>query len=276
VRVDTKPTTLLASLTIRWCVVEKTKIRWCDSTWNVMTGCSRISPGCDNCYAESMMEGRFRNAFPNGFVPTFKANKLNQPDSWKTPQRVFVNSLSDIHHDDFTVEQVDAVYDKMVAVDRHDYLVLTKRPQRMAGYFNGADGWLARRNRTEVPSHIWLGCSIESDRYTFRADHLRKIPVTTRFISAEPLLGPLPSLNLDGIGWLIVGGESGNGTHNYRKMDMDWARHLRTLAEQTGTPLFYKQDSGTRTELRTQLDGTTIEQWPHPHPTTRTPTLFPT
>lgn len=249
--------------------MEDTRIRWADVTWNVMTGCSHISPGCDHCYAEVLMLGRFRNAFPHGFKPVLKPNKLDEPRKWKKPSRVFVNSLSDIHHEDFTENEVDQVYDKMREYAQHDYLVLTKRPQRMAAFFLGPAGYLARRGLDRVPGHIWLGTSIELDKYTFRANHLRRIPVDIRFISAEPLLGPLPSLDLTDIDWLIVGGESGNGSRNFRPMDHDWAIELRDMARAAGTAFFFKQSAAVRTEMGIELAGEVIEEWPAPPPVER-------
>src|SRR5262245_21036927 len=181
-----------------------------------MSGCSRVSPGCDHCYAEAIATSkRFAVAFPNGFDPTFKPKRLREPSKWPAA-RIFTNSMSDFFHEAFSDEEIDQCFAVMREVDRHDYLVLTKRPQRMAKYIAG---WLERVELDAVPDHIWLGCSIESDRYTFRANHLRDIPVMIRFLSCEPLLGPLPSLDLDGISWVIVGGESGNNSRNYRDMD---------------------------------------------------------
>lgn len=247
--------------------MQETKIRWADSTWNFATGCTHVSEECDKCYAEVIAtSARFANGFPNGFVPTFKPNKLGQPRSWREPRRIFVNSMSDVHHQDFTRDQIDSAYDVMLEVDRHDYLVLTKRPQRMADYFVGDDGWLARRGLDAVPPHIWIGTSIGLDKYTFRADHLRRIPAAIRFLSCEPLLGPLPSLDLDGISWVIVGGESGNGTRDFRPMDHDWARDLRDRCAAADVAFFFKQSAGVRTETGIELDGVRIEQWPRPHP----------
>src|SRR5690554_1314701 len=177
--------------------MKNTRIRWCEHTWNPMSGCTRISPGCDNCYAEALTTGRFKKAFPMGFTPTFKPHKLDEPRKW-APSRVFVNSMSDVHHPDFTTDEIDQVVDAMERHNHHDYLVLTKRPQRMADYWLDR---LERRGQQRVPAHIWLGTSIESDRYTFRADHLRRIPVDVRFLSCEPLIGPLPSLDLTGLSW---------------------------------------------------------------------------
>lgn len=246
--------------------MKDTKIRWCEHTWNPMSGCTHVSPGCDHCYAEAIATGtRFARAFPQGFTPTFKPHKLDDPKRWH-PSRVFVNSMSDVHHPDFTTEQIDLVYDAMARWHQHDYLVLTKRPQRMADY------WLDRLDRLAtdmVPANVWLGTSIESDRYTFRADHLRRIPVDVRFLSCEPLLGPLPSLDLAGISWVIVGGESGNGTKDYRPMDHDWARDLRDRTATAGAAFFFKQSSAARTEVGIELDGQRIEEYPAPHPAER-------
>ena len=246
--------------------MKNTKIRWTDHTWNPMSGCTHVSPGCDHCYAEAIaLSPRFKNAFPAGFTPTFKTHKLNDPRPW-APGRVFVNSMSDVHHPDFTDGQIDQVVDAMARWDHHDYLVLTKRPQRMADY------WLRRLERTgahRVPANIWLGTSIESDRYTWRADHLRRIPVDVRFLSCEPLISPLPSLDLAGIGWVIVGGESGNGTKDYRPMDHDWARDLRDRTRAAGAAFFFKQSSSHRTEVGIELDGERIEEFPRVHPLER-------
>ncbi len=186
--------------------MEGTKIRWTDNSWNVQTGCTKISPGCDHCYA-STIANKFRGkAFPNGFDPTFKENKLGLPFKWKAPSRIFVSSMSDVFHRDFTDEQIDRIFDVMVRADWHQYQLLTKRPDRMVRYIKD---WLGRQGLTEVPAHIWLGVTIESDQFVWRADRLRQIPVPIRFISAEPLLTALPSLDLTGISWIIVGGESG-------------------------------------------------------------------
>lgn len=241
---------------------DTSRIRWTGSTWNPMSGCSKLSDGCKNCYAYTIAE-KFRGtpAYPHGFDTVFKPAKLRDVDRWKDGRRVFVNSMSDLFHDDFLDVELDQVFDTMARVDRHTYQVLTKRPTRMRDYIRG---WLERRDLDAVPAHIWLGVTIESDRFTWRANRLREIPVAVRFISAEPLLSAVPSLNLDGIAWLIIGGESG---HGFRPMDMQWARELVALARSADTAVFFKQDSGHRTELRPYLveeDGshTVIEEYP--------------
>ena len=221
--------------------MENTKIRWATDTWNPMTGCTQISPGCDSCYAKGIAEHFGAPAFPVGFQPQWKPQKLALPRRWKTPRRVFVNSMSDFAHRDFSDGNRDAVMDVMTEVDRHQYLILTKRPKYLLDY---VCRWLRSTGRSEVPAHIWLGTSIESDAYAWRADVLRRIPVPIRFISAEPLLGTLPSLDLTGIAWMIVGGESGR---TYRPMDDGWARALLAKAREGGSAFFFKQHAGLRT-----------------------------
>jgi protein gp37 len=263
--------------------MKDTKIRWAGRTWNPMTGCTHITPGCDHCYAEviaNKFSGGPGSAFPNGFVPTFKPQKLRDPAKWRQPDRIFVNSMSDVHHEDFTDDQIDQVYDAMAETERHDYLVLTKRPQRMARFLLGSgatktsgivgdDGWLARHGLDRVPRQVWLGTTIEDDKFTFRADWLRGIPVDIRFLSCEPLIGPLPSLDLTGLAWVIVGGESGNGRKEFRVMDDEWARDLRDRCDDAAVAFYFKQHSGLRTELGIDLDGVLHEEYPLPHPAGR-------
>jgi protein gp37 len=242
--------------------VKETKIRWAEHTWNPMTGCTKISPGCDNCYAETIALKFRGSAFPNGFEPTFKPRKLDDPAKWEV-SRIFVNSMSDVFHPAFTVAQVDSVFETMATVHHHDYLVLTKRPNLMAKYLNGPKGWLVRNGLDQVPAQIWLGTSVESDKYVWRADHLRSIPAQVRFLSCEPLLGPLPSLNYEGLSWIIVGGESGKG---YRKMDHQWARDIRDACADHGVAYYFKQSSAPRTEMGIELDGVLHEEYPFEHP----------
>ena len=236
--------------------MDDTKIRWADSSWNPMTGCDPVSPGCNNCYARAIAEKFRGSAFPQGFQPMYRLSRLNAPAGWKTPRRVFVNSMSDLFHRAFTPEQIDSVFAVMLREDRHTYQVLTKRPERMRHYLAG---WLERQGLSQVPDHIWLGVSIELERFVYRADVLRSIPVPIRFISAEPLLGPLPSLSLAGINWLIVGGESGP---KFRSMDPQWARDLRDRAVGVEVTFFFKQSSGRWPEKGITLDGVEWEQYP--------------
>lgn len=234
-----------------------TSIEWTDATWSPTTGCDRISPGCDNCYALTMAkrlkamgsahyqnDGDPRTSGPGFKLTTHEDDSVLAPLRWKKPRRVFVNSMSDLFHDDVPEQFIAKVFGIMALAPQHTYQILTKRPQRMARMLNGAlfAGFASDWAGQEIPvwplPYVWLGTSIESDKYTFRADYLRKTPAAVRFISAEPLLGPLPSLNLTGIDWLIVGGESGPGA---RPMHPQWARDLRDQAHATDTAYFFKQ-----------------------------------
>lgn len=244
-----------------------TKIRWASNSWNPMVGCTKVSAGCDRCYAETIAEKFRGSAFPNGFEPTFKPAKLDEPRKWD-PSRIFVNSMSDVHHPSFTSDQIDEVYDRMAAWDQHDYLLLTKRPQRMWSYIRG---WLERRGLDEVPPQIWLGTTIELDEFVWRADYLRRIPALVRFLSCEPLLGPLPSLDLTGIGWVITGGESGQG---YRGMDHAWPRDLRDRCAEQRIAFYHKQDAAYRTETNPYLDGRRHEEYPLAHPALGRPRIM--
>jgi protein gp37 len=233
-----------------------TAIEWTDETWNPVTGCDKVSPGCDNCYAETLTK-RWPLTFPNGFKVTLHPDRLDQPLHWRKPRRVFVNSMSDLFHPDIPDEFIEQVFDRMLYAAEHTYQVLTKRPQRMARW---VERFLAPALLPTVLSHIWLGTSIESDRYTFRADHLRRTPAAVRFLSLEPLLGPLPSLSLDGINWVIVGGESGPG---HRPIEADWVRDLRDRSVAAGVPFFFKQWGGRTPKAGgRELDGRTWNQYP--------------
>lgn len=230
---------------------DKTGIEWTDATWNPVTGCDRTSPGCDNCYAlkqaarlkrmgqaNYQTDGDPRTSGP-GFGVTCHPHMLDQPLRWKRPRRIFVNSMSDLFHPAVPDGFIGGVFDVMARAPQHTFQILTKRPQRMerllsvwyaAGYWRRHDLMWCGPVRFPLPN-VWLGVSIESDRYTFRADHLRATPAAVRWISAEPLLGPLPSLDLTGIDWLVAGGESGPGA---RPMHPDWVRDLRDRCERTG------------------------------------------
>lgn len=235
-----------------------TAIEWTDETWNPVTGCDRCSPGCDNCYALTMA-GRLKlmgqpkyqkDGDPNtsgpGFGVTCHENELDRPDRWRRPRRVFVNSMSDLFHPDVPYRFAREVFNTMRRCDgmvtalgqqmpSHTFQVLTKRPQRMAELANdSALGF----NPASPPPNVWLGTSIETDRYVFRADHLRSTPAAARFLSLEPLLGPLPSLDLNGMDWVIVGGESGPGA---RPLEPEWVRDIRDRCTDAAVPFFFKQ-----------------------------------
>ncbi|HXR67613.1 MAG TPA: phage Gp37/Gp68 family protein [Dermatophilaceae bacterium] len=214
-------------------------------TWNPVTGCDRTSPGCDHCYALTLAkrlkamgqphyqnDGDPRTSGP-GFAVTVHPDALDLPHRWGKPRRIFVNSMSDLFHPDVPSAFIGAVWDTMHATQRHTYQILTKRPQRMAALLRTAVTGTA-----EPLDNVWLGTSIESDRYTFRADHLRNTPAAVRFLSCEPLLGPLPSLDLTGIDWVIVGGESGPGA---RPMWPNWVQDIRDRCIEAGIAFFFKQ-----------------------------------
>jgi|SRR5690554_3138232 len=215
-------------------------------TWNPTTGCDRISPGCDNCYALKLAkrlkamgsvkyqnDGDLRTSGP-GFGVTAHSDALAQPLRWRSPRTVFVNSMSDLFHARVPREFVVRVWDVMSRTPQHTYQILSKRPERMARVVSGLPDGLR-----ELPlPNVWLGTSVESDNYVRRVDDLRATPAEVRFLSAEPLLGPLPSLDLAGIDWLIVGGESGPGA---RPIDPGWVRDLRDRCLDAGVPFFFKQ-----------------------------------
>ncbi len=213
-------------------------IEWTDATWNPVTGCTKISRGCDNCYAERFAE-RFRDTprhpFEAGFDLKLRPERLDQPLAWKRPRRVFVNSMSDLFHKKIGVGFIDRVFDTMEAADRHVFQVLTKRSTLMRSYLRrryGADG---------APRHIWCGVSVEDRRAATRIRHLRETPAQVRFLSIEPLLEPLGHIDLDGISWVIVGGESGP---NARPMQECWVLDIKDNCERRGVDFFFKQWGG--------------------------------
>ena len=216
----------------------KSAIEWTDSTWNPVTGCTKITRGCDNCYAERLAE-RFRGTpghpFENGFDLTLRPERLPQPLSWKRPRMVFVNSMSDLFHKKIPVEFIDHVFDTMEVADQHIFQVLTKRSSLMKNYLQRIYG------RSAVPRHIWCGVSVEDHIATARIHHRQAAPVTVRFLSIEPLLGPVGDIDLEGISWVIVGGESGP---NARPMKSSWVLDIRDICERKGVNFFFKQWGG--------------------------------
>ena len=229
-------------------------IEWTDATWNPMTGCTQVSPGCDNCYALTFAE-RWRgvpgNYFEHGFDLQLRPNMLSRPREWKRPRRIFVNSMSDLFHVGVPDEYIDRVFDEMQNVDRHVYQVLTKRPERMRRYVGKRFGARA------VPEHVWLGVSVENNDYAWRADMLRDVQVPVRFLSVEPMLGPVDRVSLQGMSWVIVGGESGR---RHRTMQIEWVREIRNRCRKERVAFFFKQwhKGGTGRVL----DGRTWDQMP--------------
>jgi protein gp37 len=243
---------------------DKTGIAWTDATWNPVTGCSKVSDGCRFCYAETISK-----RFGRSFEVTLHPERLDEPLHWRKPRRVFVCSMSDLFHEAVPDDFIHSVFQIMDRTGwdperdepRHTYQVLTKRPERMAPFMRylytceycggdrAAEGCTCGRNYGPLPN-VWLGVSIENARYAWRADILRQTPAAVRFVSAEPLLGPLPSSVLDGIDWLIVGGESGP---RHRPMDLVAAMGLIHVARFRGIPVFVKQGSGPRPGMQGDL-----------------------
>jgi protein gp37 len=217
-----------------------TEIEWTDATWNPVTGCTKITRGCDLCYAERFSE-RFRGVpdhpFESGFDLKLRPERLQQPLRWRQPRRIFVNSMSDLFHKEIPQTFIDAVFDTMEAANWHTFQVLTKRSSLMTRY-------LRRRYGTDKASpHIWLGVSVEDARNTIRLNHLRVAAASTKFVSFEPLLGPVGRVDLRGIDWAIVGGESGP---HARPMLEDWAIEIRDQCRSAKVAFFFKQWGGVR------------------------------
>ena len=247
-------------------MADKSSIEWTEATWNPTTGCNRTSPGCDNCYAltlarrlKAMGNPKYQNDGVSGtsgpgFALTMHPDQLALPHRWKTPRVIFVNSMSDLFHQDVPDEFIADVFHVMADTPRHTYQVLTKRSQRLAKL----------ASKLQWPDNVWMGVSVETHRYGFRANDLRKVPAAVRFISAEPLLGPLSTLDLSGIDWLIAGGESGPGA---RPMHPSWVRDLREECLEHETSFFFKQwgawapadDQGA---VPIAIDGTRLAEMP--------------
>lgn len=239
-----------------------TGIEWTDTTWNPVTGCDRVARGCDNCYALALAkrlkamgvakyqtDGHPVTSGP-GFGVTLHPDSLSLPLRWQRPRMVFVNSMSDLFHAKIPLTFVKDVFDVMSQTPQHQYQVLTKRSARMAKV----------ADRLDWPPNLWMGTSVEDSTCTYRIDHLREIPAGVRFLSCEPLLSSLPGLNLAGIGWMIVGGESGPRA---RPMEPAWAEELRDQARAASVPFFFKQWGGpTPKRNGRQLGGRTWDEFP--------------
>jgi protein gp37 len=221
-------------------MADGSSIEWTDATWNPVTGCTKLSRGCDNCYAERFAE-RFRGVeghpFANGFDLTTRPERLEQPLHWRRSRMIFVNSMSDLFHKRVPRAFVDRVFETMETANWHIFQVLTKRSSLMRDYL------LRRYGSLGGPSHIWCGVSVEERQATSRIAHLRTAPANVRFLSVEPLLGPLGTLDLSDIHWVIVGGESGPRA---RPMALEWARDIRDQCLAQHVPFFFKQWGGLR------------------------------
>jgi protein gp37 len=228
-------------------------IEWTDATWNPVTGCTKISPGCKHCYAERLakrLHAMGQANYRNGFRVTLQPQMLELPLRWRSPKRIFVNSMSDLFHEDVPTEYIKQVFEVMRRADWHQYQVLTKRSERV------------RQLSKQLPwaPQIWMGVSVENEKYAFRIDDLRKTDAHVKFLSLEPLLGPLRKLNLRGIDWAIVGGESGPCA---RPVDPEWVTDLRDQCLKACVPFFFKQWGGVqKRKTGRTLEGRTWDQMP--------------
>lgn len=231
----------------------KSTIEWTESTWNPLTGCTKISPGCKHCYAERMafrLQAMGQPNYRNGFRLTLHEHALAIPLSWKKPQIIFVNSMSDLFHKDVPTEFILKVFEVMRRAHWHTFQVLTKRSARL----------LELNSKIDWSPNVWMGVSVESDQYVSRIDHLRQTNAHIKFLSLEPLLGPLPRLNLNGINWVIVGGESGPGA---RPLEEEWVIDIRKQCRRVRVPFFFKQWGGVHKKRRGRLlQGRTWDQMP--------------
>lgn len=236
----------------------QSKIEWTDATWNPVRGCTKVSPGCKHCYAETLAE-RFRGVpghpFEFGFDLRLVPEKLGDPIRWSKPRKIFVNSMSDLFHEDVPDSYIEQVCRVMLAADWHTYQILTKRADRMASLLRG------KLKKASAAKHIWWGVSVENRQHGVpRIDKLRKAKVALAFLSVEPLLEDLGEIDLHGIHWVIVGGESGPGA---RSLEADWVRSIRRQCLDAKVPFFFKQWGGVRkAEAGRMLDGRTYDQFP--------------
>lgn len=229
------------------------KIEWTEATWNPVSGCSKVSSGCLNCYAERMayrLQKMGNPNYRNGFDVTLHPHLLEAPLSWKRSRLVFVNSMSDLFHEEVSVEFIQQVFETMRRAHWHTFQVLTKRSERLVDLAPSL-AW---------PSNVWMGVSVENSDVVERIDHLRKVGSAVRFLSLEPLLGPLPDLNLRGIHWVIVGGESGPGA---RLMEPSWVSDIKEQCENSHVPFFFKQWGGVfKKRNGRKLEGKTWDELP--------------
>ena len=240
---------------------DKTSIGWTESSWNPTVGCTHVSPGCDNCYAETLainLQKRGMKKYALGFEPIIWRPHLELPLHWRRPRRIFVNSMSDTFHPAFPEDYIREIWDVMLTADQHVYQVLTKRPNRMR--------LLTRRLRLETPPHIWIGVSAETQSLARnRLPVLLDIPAAVRWVSAEPLLEPLdltPWLGTDRINWIVTGAESGP---ERRPVDDDWFRAIRDQCQKADVPFYHKQGSAFRSGQHRTLDGRLHDDMPGSH-----------
>lgn len=234
-------------------MASNSQIEWTDATWNPVTGCTKVSPGCKHCYAERLahrLQLMGQPNYKNGFRLTLQPQMLELPLRWKSPKRIFVNSMSDLFHRDVPTEYIKQVFDVMGRADWHQYQVLTKRSERV----------FELSEELNWAPQIWMGVSVENEKYTCRIDDLRKTGAHVKFLSLEPLLGPLGKLNLRKIDWAIVGGESGPGA---RPMDASWVIDIRNQCRKEGVAFFFKQWGGVhKSKTGRTLEGRTWNEMP--------------
>lgn len=236
-------------------MAQSSTIEWTDATWNPVTGCTKISPGCKNCYALRMakrLHAMGQQRYRNGFGVTLQPDVLTQPSRWKAPRNIFVNSMSDLFHDSIPVAYIEKVFQEMQRAHWHTFQVLTKRSERL----------LQLSSKLPWPNNVWVGVSVENEEYVSRIRHLLAVPAAIRFLSIEPLIGPLGRFPLKGIDWVIVGGES--GPHS-REVDIQWVRNIRDRCQAQSIPFFFKQWGGTRKKVTGRvLDGRIWDEMPTP------------
>lgn len=231
----------------------RSSIEWTEATWNPVTGCNKISPGCKNCYAEVMarrLKAMGQSNYRNGFELTLQPAMLDRPLGWRHPQVIFVNSMSDLFHEDVPLAFIESIFDVMCRASWHTFQVLTKRGERLEEV----------APLLRWPENVWMGVSVERQDYAFRLAHLKKTPARVRFLSLEPLLGPLAGLDLSGIDWVIVGGESGPRA---RPMSEEWVFDILRQCEAAQVPFFFKQWGGRNKKgAGRQLMGRTWDEMP--------------
>lgn len=234
-------------------MAQGSSIEWTDATWNPVTGCTKISPGCKNCYALRMAKRLYamrQERYLNGFKTTLHDDLVDAPLRWRQSKMIFVNSMSDLFHDDVPLEFIQRVFATMKKADWHVFQVLTKRSERL----------LELSKHLEWPENVWMGVSVENQKYTYRIKDLAKTKAKVKFLSVEPLLGPIPRLPLSGIDWVIVGGESGPKA---REMKPEWVEQIRDRCVERDVPFFFKQWGGVRKKKTgRELDGRTWDEMP--------------
>jgi protein gp37 len=231
----------------------KSHIEWTESTWNPVTGCTKVSSGCKHCYAERMakrLQAMGNQRYVNGFALTLHADLVDAPRSWKTPRLVFVNSMSDLFHHDVPIDFIQQIFQTMRECPQHVFQILTKRSDRVCQLGKQID-W---------PRNVWMGVSVEDAAALYRVDDLRKVPAAVRFLSCEPLIGSLAPIDLCGVHWVIVGGESGPGA---RPIETEWVREIYRACRKHKVPFFFKQWGGVRKDLTGRLlGGKTYDEMP--------------